>query len=170
MTLVQPKPGEIVFARTTGVLGRLIRLGERLRLKRGSEWNHAGIVSDEVDEQGRPLLIQATIKGVTGDKPVATVAPGGKYTVLSLPDGVDPLQVVAFAKSQIGQRYGLLTILAIASDIVTWNWVPAFEGSRKPSWICSALAGEALRCGGWIHTWVNSATVTPQQLFDALNH
>ena len=170
MTLVLPKPGQIGFAHTTGIMGKMIRFGEALKGKVGSEWNHAFIVSDEVSDTGEPLIIQATLKGVTGDKPLSSVAPGGRYTVIDLPEGVDPLQVVAFAKSQIGQRYGLLTILAIAVDILTWNWVPSFEGSRKPSWICSALAAASLRCGGWIHTWINDATVTPQMLFDALNH
>ena len=159
-------PGSIGFARTTGWMGRLIRLGEALRFKRGKEWNHVFIVSDEIAEGLGPLIIQATIRGVTDNAPLATVAPGGKFVVPPLPDGVDAAKVLEFAKAQVGQRYGFLTILAIACDISTWNWVPAFCGSRKPSWICSALGAESLRFGGWLHNWVNAATVMPSALYE----
>ena len=168
MTLVHPQPGQIGFAHTTGIMGRLIRLGEALKLKKGSEWNHAFIVSDKKTWTGEPLIIQATLKGVTGNCALSTVAPGGDYTILELPPGVDPAKVLEFAKAQVGMRYGYFTILAIALDIVTWQWFPAFRGARKPSWICSALSGESLRFGGWLHEFIDIYTTTPSQLYDAL--
>jgi hypothetical protein len=165
MTVVSA--GSIGFARTTGIMGRLIRLGEWLKFRQ-SEFNHMFIVSDGVDEKGEPLIIQATIRGVTGSAPLNTVAPGGQFVILTLPAGVDPQKVLEFAKSQIGTEYGVLTILAIALDILSFSWVPAFMGSRKPSWICSGLSCEALRFGGWLHEWVNLYTVMPPQAYDVL--
>ena len=158
---MNPSPGQIGFARTKGIFGKIIRLGEFLKGRPGSQWNHAFVIGDKIID-GEPNVIQATIRGVTDTARLSDVAPGGKLKVVDLPSGVSPQLVLAFAKSQVGASYGLLTILAIATDTLTSNWVPAFQGSRKISWICSALAAESLRCGGWIHNWVNVATVTPQ--------
>jgi hypothetical protein len=161
------KPGDVGFAHTHGAMGALIRLGSWLRLHKG-EWNHMFIVSDEVDVDGMPLIIQATLRGVTGDARLDKVAPGGKYATMTIPFGTDRVEVLRFAKAQIGMRYGLLTILAIAIDVVTWSFVPAFRGARKPSWICSALACESLRFGGWLHNWVDCYNMFPQEAYDAL--
>lgn len=165
---MQPQPGDIGFAYTTGVMGRLIRLGERLRFKRGSEWNHQFIVSDEVDVDGVPFIIQATIHGVTSDARLDSVALGGRYVTIPPPDACDRHELLVFAKRQVGVEYGIGTILAIALDIVTWDWFPAFRGARKNSWICSALVNEAMRFSGWLHDYVNIYTVTPQDGWNAL--
>ena len=149
-------------------MGALIRIGEAMRLKTGKQWNHMFLVSDEVDVDGTPLVIQATLKGVTDTERLDSVAPGGTYTLVPTPEGVDPTQTLAFAKAQVGIEYGFWTIIAISLDIVTWQWFPSFRGARKQSWICSALVCEALRFGGWLHPWVSIYTVTPAQGWDAL--
>src|SRR5487761_2022633 len=162
------KPGDVGFAHTTGIMGRLIRVGEFLRFRKGSQFNHAFIVSDKTHTNGEYLAIQATLKGVTADVPVSRVAPGGKTVFVSLPEWVDPKKVLAFANNQVGIRYGYLTILAISLDILSWQWAPALRGARKPSWICSALTCETLRYGGWVHEWIDIYTVTPAQAYCAL--
>jgi hypothetical protein len=159
-----PQPGDIGFAHNRGIMGKLIRVGEWLQL-RNSEWNHAFVVSRVVD--GVPFIIQATLKGVI-ESPLRTVAPGGSEITFAPPAGVDRDKVVAFAQSQLGNEYGVLTIAAIAIDIVSWNWVPSLRGARKQSWICSGLTCEALRFGGWLHDWIDIYDVTPQQAFDVL--
>jgi hypothetical protein len=158
------KPGDIVFAHSTGILGRIIRLGEWIRFCPGSMWNHVAILDREVD--GVWYIIQAEAKGVTNDKALDSVAPGGHYTVLSTPRGVDNRKVLRFARAQVGYAYGWLTILAVAVDILTPFWFPAFRS--KNSWICSALGAEALRAGGWIKNWRDIYLVTPAQLWTAL--
>lgn len=158
--------GDIGFAKTKGVMGRLIRLGEVLRFKKGSEWNHEFIVSDFRD--GEFYITQATLRGVTNTAKLTEVAPGGHYITMPPPFEVDRQKLLLFAASQVGITYSLGTILAIALDIVTWNWVPSFRGSRKPSWICSGLVNEALRFGGWLHQWIDIYTVTPAQGYLAL--
>jgi hypothetical protein len=157
--------GDIGFARTRGVMGRLIRLGEWLKLRK-SDWNHEFAVWQIVD--GVPYIIQATLRGVTDTAKLADVSPGGHYITMRPPLEVDVERMLTFARSQVGIHYGLLTILAVAIDIVTWNWVPSLRGARKPSWICSALVEESLRFGGRLAQWNDIYDITPQESFDSL--
>jgi hypothetical protein len=160
-----PQPGAIGFAHSNGLMAKCIRVGEFLRFRKGSKWNHMVIVSDEVSTTGEYLAIQATLRGVTSTVPLSEVAPGGEIQFLELPDGVDAEKVLTFAKSQVGLEYGYFTILAIALDICTWNWVPSFRGARKQSWICSALAMESLRFGGFLHDMVDIYSITPAESY-----
>jgi hypothetical protein len=166
--MINPLPGDIGFAYTTGTMGRLIRLGEHLRFKSGSQFNHMFIIGDQLID-GEPNVIQATLKGVTDTAKLSEVAPGGRYLVMAPPAHVDTQEVLRFAKAQVGMEYSLFTIFAIAIDIVTWNWWPSFRGARKPSWICSALAMEAMRFGGFLHSFIDVYSVTPQDGWNALN-
>lgn len=159
-------PGDIGFARTTGPMGILIRFGEWLKFRRSSV-NHMFILDRQVGEDW--YVIQATIRGVTDSMKLSDVAPGGKVWLKPCPDGVDRDRVLQFARSQVGLKYGWLTIAAIAIDILTWNWVPSFRAARHPSWICSALACESLRFGGWLHQWLDIYAVFPQEALKALN-
>lgn len=163
-----PRPGDIGFCHSTGVIGRAIRLGERLRFRNGDFWNHVFIVSDEVDANGEPLIIQAIAKGVDGSRPLATVAPGGKYEVIPLPTSVHAESVVAFAKSQIGQSYGYLSIVSTALRILTPRWLPLPYLRTASSWYCSALGAESARAGGWLHTWPDVYNVVPSEFYAAL--
>jgi hypothetical protein len=159
------KAGYVVFARTNGIMGKLIRVGEWLKLRR-CEWNHMAIV-DRL-ENGEWYVIQATLKGVTNTARLVDVAPGGSYIVVVPPPEVDLDKVVVFAEEQVGVCYGMGTILAISIDILTYQWVPALRGARKNSWICSALGAEALRFGGWFHSWVDLYTVVPEDAFETI--
>lgn len=161
-----PQPGTLVFAHSNGVIGRLIRFGERLRWSHGSFFNHVAIVDRIVD--GVPYIIQAEASGVTNDKTLESVAPGGKYVLIPLPNGVDVEKVLSFARGEVGSRYGYLSIISTALDIITPVWFVSFR--RKYSWICSALIAEALRAGGWRHKWADIYTVTPAQLRIALSN
>lgn len=162
------QPGDIGFAHTNGVMGRLIRVGEFISLKRACEWNHMFVVSDHVDTDGTPLILQATLRGVTDDCRLDEVSPYGKFITMPPPDACDRHELLAFMKHQVGLEYSKMTILAIAIDIVTWEWFPAFRGARRSSWICSALVNEALRFAGWLHPWIDIYTVTPAQGYFAL--
>lgn len=164
-----PHPGDIGFCHSTGIIGRVIRFGERLRFRNGSFWNHAFIVSDEVDASGEPLIIQAIAKGVDGSKPLSTVAPNGKYEVVALPAHVNADDVVAFAKQEIGTKYGYLSIVSTALRILLPKWFPMLTLRSGSSWYCSALAGESLRAGGWIHKWPDVYSVVPSELYAALS-
>lgn len=156
-----PEAGDIGFAHTTGTMGALIRVGEWLRFRRGSEWNHAFIVSDHVDTDGTPFIIQATMSGVTDTARLDEAAPGGHYITMPPPPQCDRAKILGFAKRAVGTSYGLGTDVGIGFDIVTWDWVPSVRGARKPSWICSALVLEALRFAGLLVDLIDIYTPTP---------
>lgn len=160
--------GDIGWARTTGIMGRLIRLGEWLRFRK-SEWNHQFVVTDTVDVDGMPFIIQATMRGVTDTARLDQVAPGGTYITIPPPPEVDRAKLLKFCKAQVGLEYGYWTDIAMAIDIVTWNWFPALRGARKQSWQCSALVNEGLRFGGWLHPWLSIYNIFPQEGYDALH-
>lgn len=163
MTIVA---GDIGWAHTNGLMGRLIRVGEAVRGKKGSEWNHQFIVDSPVPAEDDWFVVQATLQGVTN---TGRLSEFPKYHVEHPPIGVDPERVLLFARAQVGVEYSLMTILTIALDIVTWDWFPSFRGSRLQSWICSAVVNESLRFAGWLHDFVNIYTVTPQDGWDALH-
>jgi len=161
------QPGDIGFAHSNGTMAKLIRVGEWLKFRR-SEWNHQFVVSDMVDIDGMPFVIQATMRGVTDTARLDQVAPGGRYLTLPPPPEVDRAKLLEFCKKQVGLEYGYLTDIAMALDIVTWQWFPAFRGARKQSWQCAALVNEGLRYGGWLHEWLSIYNIFPQEGYDAL--
>ena len=160
----KPRKGDIVFAHTSGLMGRLIRMGERLRWKESaSHWNHACVVSRVT--KGVPYVIEATLKGVV-ESPLSKY---DDYAVVRPPSCVDITKLVDFQKLQLSDHYGLLSILAIAIDLVDGNWMP--ELRKSGTWICSALTAEGLRVAGWFtpeSNWGDIYTVTPAQLFQVL--
>jgi hypothetical protein len=160
-----PQVGDVGFSHNSGIMGKLIRIGEWLKLHRASHINHEFVVTEIVD--GVPYIVQATIKGVI-KSPLSEVSPGGYYFLFTPPAEVDIAKLVEFEEKQVGMKYGILTIIAIAIDILSWSWVPSFRGSRKSSWICSALANEGLRYAGWYWPWVNIYDMTPEEGLAAL--
>jgi hypothetical protein len=142
-------------------MGRAIRFGEFLRWRKGSHWNHACVIS-RVNKDGTAYVIQADLHGVSEAR-LDTV---GQYIILEPPAKVNRNKILAFTKAQIGSSYGLLSIASIVADIITPSWFPSMR--RRNTWICSAVTGEALRYGGWLHNWSDIYMITPAQLFDAL--
>jgi len=156
-----PVPGDIIFAHSDGWMAKCIRFAERLRWRKGSYWNHACVIS-RVDQDGTAYVIQAELKGVSE----ARLDSIGDYVVVEPPHGVNRNKVLAFTKMQVGSKYGILSILSIVFDIISPDWFPSL---RMPNtWICSAVTGEALRYGGWLHDWNDIYCTTPSQLFDSL--
>jgi hypothetical protein len=160
--------GDVIFAHAKkDFIGRAIQLAERLRWNGGSLWNHAAIITDVDKVAGKIQIVQAESRGVTckwfnspGD-----IAPNGHVLVIRRRQP-DYLKSVEFAKSQVSDPYGYLTILSIAVSIVA----PWFLTVRKPgTWICSALVAESLRAGGWLHDWQDIYMVSPAQLYDAVS-
>jgi len=158
------RPGDVGLSHSNGLMGRAIRFGERIRWgERPSHWNHAFVV-DRV-EGDKVYVIQAEPSGVTNDKTIDTV---GEYELITPPSNVNVDNMLTFARSQVGSRYGWLSILSIVFDIATPSW---FWSVRRPhTWICSALVAESLRAGGWIVDWGDIYCVTPAQVKQSLSH
>jgi hypothetical protein len=92
----------------------------------------------------------------------------GPVTIISPPPEVDVEKFLTFCRKQLGLKYGFLTDLAMAIDIVTWQWVPSFRGAREQSWQCVALIDEGLRFGGFLHEWLDVYAILPDESYDAL--
>ena len=157
--------GDTGYAKTTGQVGRLIRVGERIKFHHAT-YNHVFTVVKEGATYDEIEVVQATpVHGIIRSKLTDISDSGEIITLLHPPTGCDAQRVADFACGQVGDPYGLLTIGCIAIDILSPEWFVAFR--RPGSWICSALGGESLRFGGFYVAWGDIYTVTPQQLFDA---
>lgn len=174
------QPGSLVFCHSQGFIGKAIRLGEWLRFRKGDFYNHVAILKEPVGLKPKLIngtvvdwlvddwiVIQAESRGVTETGLLSTVAPGGSYQVVKIP-GADGRKVVAFAQSQVGSKYGWLSILSLALRILTPKWLmlPSLRSYR--TWICSALGGEAVRYAGWLRDWPDVYAVTPSELYAAI--
>ena len=160
----EPLPGDVIFAHGKGFIARAIQFGELLRWKRGRRWNHAAIVAEV--RPGQVRVIQAEGHGVTSTW-MRSVAEVGSVVELVPCPAADWQRVVEFAEAQIHDDYGFLSILSIAISIVA----PWFLTIRQPgTWVCSALAGECLRAGGWLHDWPDVYQVSPAQLYEAVQN
>lgn len=156
-------PGDLIFCRGSGVVSRAIRIAEWFRWRKGSRWNHVALLDTRTASGW--TVIQAEGRGVTRGTLLSTMAPGGGYAVVPLPEDVCRDDVLAFARAQVGDPYGFVTIASIVLTILS----PTFLNVAAPgTWICSALAAESLRCGGWIHNWPSVSQVSPAQLSEAL--
>lgn len=162
------KVGYTGYAKTNGQVGRLIRVGERIKLHH-STYNHVFTVIQTGATYDEILVVQATpVHGIIVSKFTDISSSASLITVLEPPRDCDGEKVAEFANEQVGDPYGLLTIACIAVDVLTPEWFVAFR--RPGSWICSALGGEALRFGGFYIPVGDIYTITPQQLFDAHAH
>lgn len=155
--------GDLVFCYNTSLVGRAIRLAERLRWRSGSSYNHVAILDNKT--AGSWTLIEAVGRGVTRGSPLTSSDRKNGYVIVPLPEGTCREDVLAFARAQVGTKYGYLTLVSILVTLFS----PKFVNVMLPNtWICSALAGESLRCGGWIHTFGDIYQVSPAELSEAL--
>lgn len=148
------KPGDILLVRSTGLIPRLIRLGEAMRRKGPwAYWSHIAVI---VSADG--ATIEAQAKGVVASHISAHPDCAVIDTGLSDPDRA---QAVTFAYSCHGDRYGYLTILSIVLDLLTPN-VLSFRSPK--TLICSELGARALEHGGWVSPLLDTSTVMPSDL------
>lgn len=153
------QPGDIVFFHGYDFVGRMIRLAERIRFKKGSAWNHVAIINGQTDEGW--TLYQAQGSGITD---TGLLGDSG-YFILRLPEGIDRDKVLEFCNGEVGKPYGFLTILSILVTL----FMPQFVNVMLPNtWICSAYAAEAMRTGGWYHSWPDLYQTSPAALWEAL--
>ena len=184
MSTIAIQPGDLVFAHGVGPISRAIRVAEWLQWLRhalsvlvrtgkwsprdkGHHFNHVAIV-DEIDGD-TIYVIQAEAHGVTGKgfhrRTLSEVSPGGSYEIVKAPSKTSRARILAFARAEVGSAYGFFSIASEVFNTVTPEWL-TFRWTD--SWICSALAAESLRYGGWLHKWPDIYQVTPAELYLAL--
>lgn len=161
------KQGDLVVAHGANIISKAIRFGEWLRggeRRKGSKWNHVAILSHQVD--GVWYVIQAEAEGVTNDKTLDSIAPGGVYEVHPFPAGADRELFMSFVNDQVGAKYGYVSILSCIVDII----LPDSICLRKAkTWICSGLAAAGLMYAGWKPTskWARKDiyTMMPSEVY-----
>jgi hypothetical protein len=171
--LSKAMPGTLVFCHSAGMIGGGIRLVQHIAGDDEWEVNHVAVLDRLID--GEWWVIQADAHGVTGSRNDGTtfhprklseVAPGGWYVLVDPPPGTDVETGLAWLRGEVGDEYGFLVIASILATFAipgqTVNVMLSY------TWICSALAGEYLRAGGWSHRWADIYQVRPAMLRDAL--
>ncbi len=149
------KPGDFILCHRKGFASAAIRLGERIRFKRGLV-SHAAFCEDST------TLIEALTHAVV--RTPLTAYDHIEYWIVRMHlHPVDQDQIVTFAMSCVGQHYGFLTDLGIALRFLTpgsglWFGMNGTE-------ICSGLVAQAM-VRGWDNFPVNPAAMSPQELYD----
>jgi len=135
------QPGDFILTQGSDIFGRLIRLGQALRL-RGADhkytyWNHVALI---VDEQGS--LIEALGEGVR-ETNISRYTPAEYHLVRlgTTADENDRAEAVRFARQTVGDNYGWLTIVCIGLRLLTGGKL-AFEVDGQ--FICSGLVARAM--------------------------
>lgn len=151
-----PQPGDMLFFHSAGFVGRMIRLGERLRHPTQPHWvNHVGVCV-EPDGDGLPRIVQAGASGVAyaylKDIDAAyDIVEAERFPVIGddptwgLPDRIS---IVAQAHDLVGAKYGWLTIISIVLNVLTPKWIRVPDFRRGTTYICSAAAAWCLHAGG----------------------
>lgn len=123
----------------------MIRFGQAIRWWKYRSWNHMAIV-DSVDADGIVWCIQMARR--CERVKIQDIAPKGHVKVVSCPDTVNRNEAVAYAQRQLGTKYGVLTIISIAINII----LPAFfrfDIRTADTLICSALVARSWEHGSW---------------------
>lgn len=156
--------GMVGFARTDGMLGTLIRIGERHETHDG-KYNHEFVVVQEGATYDDIGIVQATLKGVVLSPLSSLIASSHVIDLYPHPKDADAAKMVEFMLAQVDDSYSLLAITCIAIDIVTSESAPALR--RDYTWVCSAVSEESMRYAGSYHNWPDIYTVTPMQSYVA---
>ena len=156
------KRGMTGFARTNGTMGALIRVGEKLRWKDG-KYNHCFTVVTEGATYDDVWIVQATMRGVVKSTLASLIATSSVISMYDITELGGNLEKAAwFAEQQIGDPYGLLSDICIGVDIISPAWF--LECRRSGTWICSALAHEAMRFAGVYYKVGDIYMVSPTNL------
>lgn len=167
MQLQQFQPGDIGFCHSPGIIGHAIRIGEWLRFRKGSFYNHVFTLDEWHNENGGYwTVIQAEASGVTNTRTIEEASGGGPYAIAHNNGRWNTSKQLEFLRAQVGAKYGFFTIASIVTTLI----VPSFINVMLPgTWICSAVAAESIRAGGWLHNWPDVYQVNPAQLYEALS-
>lgn len=153
------KPGDIILCHSSGILGKLIRIGERIRDPRKSaKWNHAAVV---LDNNGS--IMEALKHGIS----LGNISAYPDHEVISnnftQPQVEDLLR---YAKAMQGVPYGYLTIISIALDLLL-PFIAHFRSGK--TLICSEFAAKTWEHAGWICPKIDTSHVMPSDLDKWLN-
>jgi hypothetical protein len=170
------KQGDIVLCTSKGLIGAGIRWVQHRKRKhylippingqdKWWQFNHIAVVNEDMGN-GQWTIFQAEARGVTDYRLLNTVSPGGRYQVIALPDSVDRDKFIEFLDSQVGKRYGFMSVLSCFVDLILPDKICL---RRNDTWICSGLVAGALWYGGFpgSYIWPDLYTVVPAEIAEA---
>ena len=154
------------MVRTNHFVSRLIRFGQRGYGKEAASWNHCAIYI------GNGEIIEALTNGVVHS--YASKYPSKDVRVLTVEaknwngprstieyDPIMRANAVSFALSCVGEKYGFLTIFAIAVKVLTKG---KLDFNIQGTSICSGLAARCLERLGYNFQPYDPAELTPAYL------
>jgi hypothetical protein len=163
LTSNQIQPGDAVFAHTKNFYGLMIRVAQALRWWKYREWNHMAIV-DSVDEDGTVWVLQMARR--CERVKLEEVAPGGHLKWVACPENLDKSRIMEYAREQIGTKYGILTIVSIAINLLLPEAI-SFDIHKENTLICSGFVMRSWEHGGF-DCPVNPFSITPAECDELL--
>jgi uncharacterized protein YycO len=159
------QPGDILMIRTDHFVSKLIRFGQRDYGKPASEYNHCAVCI------GNAEIVEALTQGVVrspiskypaSDVRVINVNPivrgvSNPFERASAAEGMRA-NAVSFALSCVGEKYGFLTIFAIACKVLTKGKI---DFNVQGTSICSGLAARSCERIGSNWNPYDPAELTP---------
>lgn len=137
--------GDIVACTSKGLVARSIRFAQRRDHEEHWNTNHIAVLNER--RQGEWTIYQAEASGVTNDKTLSSVTPGGHHFVLPFPDHLASKSLfLEFIEGHVGDRYGILTIV---SDALNMYLPDSIDFRRANTFTCSGLVGAALLYAGY---------------------
>jgi len=153
-----PKPGDFGVVKTSGIVGRLIRIGT------ASRWNHAFICV------GEGIIVEANPTGVA-------ISPSSKYPHIAWNQHdklTAPVRdaIVELALKEVGKPYAFLDIAALFFRIVGLRFIKPNvfwkKLAKQDSWFCSELVAHCYREAGLTLINKKDDLVTPGDLAERL--
>lgn len=155
---MQPRRGDLIGFQTPDKFGAVIRFGQR-HFQHLPRWyvNHIAVVVS-VD----PVVIVQAVRRVDrvllssyGDTPMWTIRFRGNLYQRD--------DVVKFAEAQIGRKYGVLSVVCRALNMLTPKFIQV-NANKAGDMDCSCLGVRAWEHGGMLVPWPDPWQVTPGQL------
>jgi hypothetical protein len=157
-----PQHGDAVFAHTNNTYGWVIRLGQAIRWWKYRSWNHMAYV-DSVDEDGQIWVLQMARR--CERVKIEDVAPKGHVKIIHCPPEVNREMATNYARNLIGTKYGVLTIVSVAINLLMPNPL-RLDIRQDDTLICSGFVARAWEHGGW-NCPVDPFQITPAE-FDKI--
>ena len=167
MTPAPAQPGDLLLVRTDHFVSKLIRFGQRSYGKDAAQWNHVAIYI------GNGEIVEALTKGIernyASKYPAKDVCPVHITPKVLASNPLERLTAeeemrnngVQFALSCVGEKYGFLTIFAIACKVLTKGKI---DFNLQGTSICSGLAARQLERDGYDWNPYDPAELTPAYL------
>jgi hypothetical protein len=155
--------GSIAFFRTTTFYGKLIRFIQWMHYRKSHIWNHCAVIV-KIDDDGTVWAAQM-VRRCTMVR-LQDISPKGECSVVSAPPGLNTGCGTAFAISNIGKKYAILTVIVLGIN----SFLPAFlnlDIGRGGTMECAGFAARTLEHTGWIvPNSKNPFSMYPAELYD----